>query len=99
MFRLLQARLEKEEFEEELTELKEKVGTMKRQIPDPDHTQTLNQVNITHCAEFHKNLAVDKEKPVFFVISLCISDIASVSQISQIFIKVTNRHFNPLIPD
>ncbi|XP_068591524.1 cingulin isoform X3 [Cebidichthys violaceus] len=40
---LLQARLEKEEFEDELKELQEKVSTMKRQIPDPDHTQTLNQ--------------------------------------------------------
>ncbi|XP_067457575.1 cingulin isoform X1 [Thunnus thynnus] len=40
---LLQARLEKEEFEEELKELQEKVSTMKQQIPDPSHTQTLNQ--------------------------------------------------------
>ena len=44
IFRLLQARLEKEEFEEELKELQEKVSTMKQQIPDPSHTQTLNQV-------------------------------------------------------
>ncbi|XP_029359265.1 cingulin isoform X2 [Echeneis naucrates] len=40
---LLQARLEKEEFEDELKELHEKVSTMKQQIPDPSHTQTLNQ--------------------------------------------------------
>ncbi|TNN75753.1 Cingulin [Liparis tanakae] len=40
---LLQGRLEKEEFEEELKELQDKVGTMKRQMPDPDRTQTLNQ--------------------------------------------------------
>ncbi|XP_053183775.1 cingulin isoform X2 [Scomber japonicus] len=40
---LLQARLEKEEFEDELKELQEKVSTMKQQIPDPSHTQTLNQ--------------------------------------------------------
>ncbi|XP_069393639.1 cingulin isoform X3 [Paralichthys olivaceus] len=40
---LLQSRLEKEEFEEELKELQEKVSTMKQQIPDPTHTHTLNQ--------------------------------------------------------
>ncbi|XP_060936529.1 cingulin isoform X2 [Limanda limanda] len=40
---LLQSRLEKEEFEEELKELQERVSTMKQQIPDPTHTQTLNQ--------------------------------------------------------
>nr|XP_020462886.1 cingulin [Monopterus albus]XP_020462887.1 cingulin [Monopterus albus]XP_020462888.1 cingulin [Monopterus albus] len=39
----LQARLEKEEFEEELKVLQEKVGTMKQEIPDPSHTQNLNQ--------------------------------------------------------
>lgn len=42
--RLLQARLEKEEIEEELKELQEKASTMKKQIPDPSHTQALNQV-------------------------------------------------------
>ncbi|AWO96588.1 putative cingulin [Scophthalmus maximus] len=40
---LLQARLEKEESEEELKELQERVSTMKKQTPDPGHTQTLNQ--------------------------------------------------------
>ncbi|XP_076594334.1 cingulin isoform X1 [Chaetodon auriga] len=40
---LLQARLEKEEFEEELKELQEKVSTMKQQMPDPGHTQAVNQ--------------------------------------------------------
>jgi len=58
MFRLLQGRLEKEEFEEELKELQDKVGTMKRQMPDPDRTQTLNQVNVHSATHeiylFHK---------------------------------------------
>ncbi|XP_030014113.1 cingulin isoform X3 [Sphaeramia orbicularis] len=40
---LLQSRLEKEEFEEELKELQEKVSSMKQQLPDASHTQTLNQ--------------------------------------------------------
>ncbi|XP_008287131.1 cingulin [Stegastes partitus] len=40
---LLQTRLEKEEFEEELKEVRDKVSTMKQQMPDPSHTQTLNQ--------------------------------------------------------
>lgn len=43
-FRLLQARLEKEEFEEELKELQDKVSSMKQQMPDPSQTSTLNQV-------------------------------------------------------
>lgn len=47
-YRLLQARLEKEESEEELKELQERVSTMKKQTPDPGHTQTLNQVQSTH---------------------------------------------------
>lgn len=47
-FSLLQARLEKEEFEEEAKEHQEKLSTMKKQIPDPSHTQTLNQVQWTH---------------------------------------------------
>ncbi|XP_041842788.1 cingulin isoform X2 [Melanotaenia boesemani] len=38
----LQFRLEKEEFEDELKDLKEKMSTMK-QTPDPSHTQCLNQ--------------------------------------------------------
>lgn len=42
--RLLQSRLEKEEFEDELKELKEKVSTIKQQKPDPKHTESLNQV-------------------------------------------------------
>jgi hypothetical protein len=44
---MLQARLEKEELEEELNEVQERVNTMKQQIPDPSHTHTLNQVH-TH---------------------------------------------------
>lgn len=36
--------MEKEDLEEELKEQQEKVSTMKRQIPDPSHTQTLSQV-------------------------------------------------------
>ncbi|CAJ1062269.1 cingulin isoform X1 [Xyrichtys novacula] len=39
----LQARLEKEEFEEELKDLQEKMSGMKQQIPDPSATQTLSQ--------------------------------------------------------
>lgn len=42
--RLLQARLEKEEFEEELKELQEILNTMKHQIPDSKQSETLNQV-------------------------------------------------------
>lgn len=42
--RLLQTRLEKEEFEEELKELQDKMTSMKQQTPDPSHTQTLSQV-------------------------------------------------------
>nr|XP_040021066.1 cingulin isoform X3 [Gasterosteus aculeatus aculeatus] len=63
---LLQARLEKEEFEEELTELKEKVGTMKRQIPDPDHTQTLNQELQRYQADLQKAKSeVEKHRTEF----------------------------------
>lgn len=42
--RLLQARLDKEEFEEELKELQERLNTMKQQIPDAKQSETLNQV-------------------------------------------------------
>lgn len=42
--RLLQTRLEKEEFEEELKELQDKMTSMKQQTPDSSHTQTLSQV-------------------------------------------------------
>lgn len=42
--RLLQARLDKEEFEEELKELQERLNTMKRQIPDVKQSETLTQV-------------------------------------------------------
>lgn len=51
-FRLLQIRMEKEESEEEVKELQEKVSSMKRQMPDPSQAQTLNQVQETppqHC--------------------------------------------------
>ncbi|XP_035528998.1 LOW QUALITY PROTEIN: cingulin [Morone saxatilis] len=51
---LLQVRLEKEEFEEELKELQEKVSTMKQQIPDPGHTQTLNQELQRYNADLQK---------------------------------------------
>lgn len=43
-FRLLQVRMEKEESEEEVKELQEKVSSMKKQIPDPSQAQILNQV-------------------------------------------------------
>jgi len=46
--RLLQFRLEKEEFEEELKDLQEKVSTMKQQLPDPKQTQTVSQVHTVH---------------------------------------------------
>lgn len=50
--RLLQARLEKEEFEEELKEMQEKVTTMKQQTPDPKQTQTISQVYTPHIHSF-----------------------------------------------
>ncbi|XP_037310057.1 cingulin isoform X3 [Pungitius pungitius] len=63
---LLQARLEKEEFEEELTDLKERMGTMKRQIPDPDHTQTLNQELQRYQADLQKAKSeVEKQRTEF----------------------------------
>ncbi|XP_063055586.1 cingulin [Engraulis encrasicolus] len=40
---LLQARLEKDEFEEELKELQERVELMKKQMPDPTHTDALKK--------------------------------------------------------
>lgn len=36
--------MEKEESEEELKDLQEKINTMKQQIPDPKQTQTVSQV-------------------------------------------------------
>lgn len=36
--------MEKEESEEEMKELQEKVSSMKKQIPDPSQAQALNQV-------------------------------------------------------
>ncbi|GAA6220661.1 cingulin isoform X2 [Lates japonicus] len=73
---LLQARLEKEEFEEELKELQEKVSAMKQQIPEPSHAQTLNQ-ELQRCnADLQKAKSeVDKhrtefDKKVMEVISL-----------------------------
>lgn len=36
--------MEKEESEEEVKELQEKMSSMKKQIPDPSQAQTLNQV-------------------------------------------------------
>lgn len=43
-FRLLQVRMEKEESEEEVKALQEKVSSMKKQKPDPSQAQILNQV-------------------------------------------------------
>ncbi|XP_041798472.1 cingulin isoform X2 [Chelmon rostratus] len=63
---LLQARLEKEEFEEELKELQEKVSTMKGQIPDPSHTQTLNQELQRYSADLQKAKSeVEKQRTEF----------------------------------
>ncbi|XP_070768255.1 cingulin [Enoplosus armatus] len=63
---LLQARLEKEEFEEELKELQEKVSTMKHQKPDPGHTQTLNQELQQTNADLQKAKSeVDKQRTEF----------------------------------
>ena len=42
--RLLKVRLDKEEFEEELKELQGRVSSMKQQIPDPSHAETLSKV-------------------------------------------------------
>ncbi|XP_062254791.1 cingulin isoform X3 [Platichthys flesus] len=63
---LLQARLEKEEFEEELKELQERVSTMKQQIPDPTHTQTLNQELKRYDADLQKaKTEVEKHRTEF----------------------------------
>ncbi|XP_034466855.1 cingulin isoform X1 [Hippoglossus hippoglossus] len=63
---LLQARLEKEEFEEELKELQERVSTMKQQIPDPIHTQSLNQELQRYNADLQKaKTEVEKHRTEF----------------------------------
>ncbi|XP_051261885.1 cingulin isoform X3 [Dicentrarchus labrax] len=63
---LLQTRLEKEEFEEELKELQGKVSTMKQQIPDPGHTQTLNQELQRYNADLQKAKSeVEKQRLEF----------------------------------
>ncbi|XP_040900778.1 cingulin isoform X2 [Toxotes jaculatrix] len=63
---LLQARLEKEEFEEELKELQDKMSTMKQQIPDPSHTQTLNQELQRYNADLQKAKSeVEKHRTEF----------------------------------
>ncbi|XP_070691517.1 cingulin isoform X2 [Pempheris klunzingeri] len=73
---LLQARLEKEEFEEEIKELREKVSTMKQQIPDPSHTQTLNQELQRYNADLQKAKSevekqrTESDKKVMEIISL-----------------------------
>ncbi|KAG9345384.1 hypothetical protein JZ751_009931, partial [Albula glossodonta] len=75
-FQLLQARLEKEEFEEELKELQERLTTMKCQIPDPNQTNTLKQ-DLQNCrvdlklaqSELEK-LKVDFDKRGMEIISL-----------------------------
>lgn len=48
-FRLLQTRLEKDELEDELKELKDKLSMMKQQTPDPKHTEILSQVQRLKC--------------------------------------------------
>ncbi|XP_029958660.1 LOW QUALITY PROTEIN: cingulin [Salarias fasciatus] len=63
---LLQTRLEKEEFEEELTEVKERMSAMKQQIPDRSETETLNQELQRSNAELKKAKAeVDKQRTEF----------------------------------
>uniref|UniRef100_A0A3Q3VTA0 Cingulin n=1 Tax=Mola mola TaxID=94237 RepID=A0A3Q3VTA0_MOLML len=63
---LLQARLEKEEFEEELRELQDKVSTMRKQMPDPSHTQTLNQEFQQCSADLQKaKTEVEKQRTAF----------------------------------
>ncbi|XP_029308084.1 cingulin isoform X2 [Cottoperca gobio] len=63
---LLQTRLEKEEFEEELKELQDKVSSMKQQRPDPVHTQTLNQELQRYNADLQKARSeVEKHRTEF----------------------------------
>nr|XP_033496918.1 cingulin isoform X1 [Epinephelus lanceolatus] len=63
---LLQARLEKEEFEEEIKELQDRVSTMKQQIPDPAHSQTLNQELQRYSADLQKAKSeVEKQRTAF----------------------------------
>ncbi|XP_069552049.1 cingulin isoform X2 [Brachyistius frenatus] len=63
---LLQARLEKEEFEEELKELQEKVSTMTKQMQDPSQTQTLNQELQRCSADLQKaKSALEKQRTEF----------------------------------
>uniref|UniRef100_A0A3Q4GCS3 Cingulin n=1 Tax=Neolamprologus brichardi TaxID=32507 RepID=A0A3Q4GCS3_NEOBR len=73
---LLQTRLEKEEFEEELKELQDKMTSRKQQTPDPSHTQTLSQ-ELQQCkADLQKGksevekMRVEFDKKVMEVISL-----------------------------
>nr|XP_046255805.1 cingulin isoform X3 [Scatophagus argus] len=73
---LLQARLEKEEFEEEVKDLRDKVNTMKQKIPDPNHAQSLNQERERYSADLQKaKLELEKQrtecdKKVMEIISL-----------------------------
>ncbi|XP_026173508.1 cingulin isoform X2 [Mastacembelus armatus] len=63
---LLQARLEKEEFEEELKAFQEKVNTLKQQIPDPNHTQTVNQELQQYNSDLQKARSeVEKQRTEF----------------------------------
>ncbi|XP_051922132.1 cingulin [Hippocampus zosterae] len=63
---LLQTRLEKDESEEELKELQDKVNTMKQKMPDPNHTQTLNQELERRSADLQKvKSEVEKQKTEF----------------------------------
>ncbi|XP_028985679.1 cingulin isoform X2 [Betta splendens] len=73
---LLQARLEKEEFEEELKEFQDKMNSVKRQIPDPNHTQGLTQ-ELERCkADLQKSksqlekLRTESDRKIMEVISI-----------------------------
>ncbi|XP_056900645.1 cingulin isoform X4 [Takifugu flavidus] len=60
---LLQVRMEKEESEEEVKELQEKVSSMKRQMPDPSQAQTLNQEKQQYSADLQKTkMELDKHR-------------------------------------
>uniref|UniRef100_UPI0037E9867E cingulin isoform X2 n=1 Tax=Semicossyphus pulcher TaxID=241346 RepID=UPI0037E9867E len=78
---LLQARLEKEEFEEELKELQDRVSTMKQQIPDPSHTQTLNQELQRSTADLQKAKSeVEKQRTEY---DKKVMEVISIKKIHQ----------------
>ncbi|CAL8360878.1 unnamed protein product [Arctogadus glacialis] len=73
---LLKVRLDKEEFEEELKELQGRVSSMKQQIPDPSHAESLskelsssrsNLLKVQSEVEKHRT---DMDRKVMEVISL-----------------------------